>query len=487
MNLVTESNVARLRQVAGILQAQNQHLLKVLTAKCAELDKLKGRPGDLQRVLEGLEAVGGQQVESGADSGADTAGSGNKPRKPQTGHGPTPQPDIAHEPQLFELDEADQICPKCGDTLAPEAGDVETSEMVDVVEVTYRVIEVQRQGYECCRCDFHDIAPGPDRAVDGGRYSLAFGVKVAIDKYVHHLPLERQVRIMAQHGLRVTSQALWDQVWALATLLLPVYDGLYEHILSQRVIGLDQTGWPNLNSRRAKKWQMWALTSVDAAYHQIRDDKSAASFTALVGDFEGTIVCDALSTHGAGAREGPGIELAGCWAHIRRKFAEAEPNFPEARQMLDLIRELYDIEGEASSAEHRAELRSTKSRAALERMKAWMASVSTLSSTDLGSAIKHTVKFWDRLTRFAADAEIWLDNNRTERAFRGPVVGRRNHFGSKSRRGTRAAAILYSVIESAKAIGVDPAAYITEAARIAKATDGDEHLMPWDFEPASRA
>ncbi len=479
MNLSTENNVERLRQAAGILQAQNIHLLKVLAAKCAELDTLKGRPGDLQRVMEELEVVRSQLAELNAG----TAKPGRKKRKPQTGHGPTPQPDIEHQPQLFELDEADRVCPECGDVLAPTAGDVETSEMVDVVEVTYRVIQVQRQGYECCRCDFHDVAPGPDRTVDGGRYSLAFGVKVAIDKYVHHLPLERQVRVMAQHGLRVTSQALWDQVWALVMLLMPVHAALNTHILSQRVIGLDQTGWPNLKTRRAKKWQMWALTSLDAVYHQICDDKSAKSFAALVGNFEGTIVCDALSTHGAGAREGPGIELAGCWAHIRRKFAEAEPNFPEARRMLELIRELYDIEGEASSEAHRAELRRTRSRDVLARMKVWMSSVSTLSSTDLGSAIKHTAKYWDRLSRFASDAEIWLDNNRTERAFRGPVVGRRNHFGSKSRRGTQAAAILYSVIESAKAVGVDPAAYLIEAARIAKATDGDEHLMPRDFRP----
>jgi hypothetical protein len=358
--------------------------------------------------------------------------------------------------------------------------------MVDVVEVSYRVVQVERTKYGC-RCGFTDIAPAADRTVDGGRYSLAFGAKVAVDKYVHHLPLERQVRMMAQQGLRVTSQALWDQVWALATVLTPVHNALREHIMAQPVIGLDQTGWPNLKRRDAKKWQMWALTSVDAVYHAICDDKSAATFGELVGDFEGTIVCDALGTHGAGARDGPGIMLASCWAHIRRKFAEAEPNFPEARQMLDLIRELYDIEARAETEAELGMLRATQSRDVLSRMRAWMAGVRTISSTDLGAAIKHTVKFWDRLVRFADDPRIWIDNNRTERAFRGPVVGRRNHFGSKSRRGTQAAAVLYSVIETAKANGFDPAAYLVEAVRVAKLTDGDEHLMPWDFQPGAHA
>jgi transposase len=382
-----------------------------------------------------------------------------------------------------ELDEADRTCPECGNRLQPSAGAVETSEMVDVVEVSYRIVLVERQGYDCCECDHHEVALPVDRAVDGGRYSLAFAAKVAIDKYVHHLPLERQVRVMAQHNLHVTSQALWDQVWALANLLEPVHGALLAHILAQPVIGLDQTGWPNLGDRNAKKWQMWALTSVDAVYHTIRDDKSAATFVDLVGDFEGTIVCDSLGTHAAGARDGPRLQLAGCWAHIRRKFAEAEPDFPEARVMLDLIRELYDIDARAESLEALAVLRDTESRDVLARMRTWMGAVSTISSTALGSAIRHAMRVWSRLTRLADDPRIWLDNNRTERAFRGPVVGRRNHFGSKSRRGTRAAAILYSVIETAKACGVDPAAYLIEAARVAKLSGGNEYLMPWDFQP----
>ena len=482
MDLKTEDSPDRLRQVALIQQAQIRHLLQVVAKQSAELEAHAGGRGVLQGVLEELQSISEAEAETGDAPAAETGK--KKRRKPQRGHGPTPQPELERQAELFELDDADQTCPECGHPLDGKAGDVETSEMVDVVEVSYRVVEVQRQRYQCTCCDFSDIAPGPDRAVDQGRYSLAFGAKVAIDKYVHHLPLERQVRMMAQHGLKVTSQALWDQVWALACALQPVYEALKAHILSRSVIGLDQTGWPSLHRKSAKKWQMWALTSTDAVYHAIRDDKSAATFADLVGDFAGTIVCDALSTHGAGARAGPGITLAGCWAHIRRKFAEAEPNFPQARQMLDLIAELYTIDAEAETTEERTALRDTRSRAVLAQMRAWMASISTLSSTDLGKAIKHTHKYWDRLTRFVDDGEIWLDNNRTERAFRGPVVGRRNHFGSKSRRGTYAAAVLYSVIESAKALHIDPAKYLCEAVRVAKLTDGDECLMPWDFAAA---
>ena len=484
MDLSTETNVERLRHVACLLEAQNKHLLTVLGDKCAELDTLKGRPGDLQKVIDGLNSVRADGTTDEQTSGPPKArgkrGGGRKKR----GHGPTPQPELEHVTELFELDEPDRTCPSCGDVLAPVAGGVETSEMIDVVEVSYRVTQVQRQRYQCACCDHTETADGPARAVKGGRYSLGFAAKVACDKYIHHLPLERQVRMMKQHGLRVTSQALWDQVWALSRLLEPVYRGIYQHILTEPVIGLDQTGWPNLGDKRKTKWQMWALTSPGAVYHAIKDDKSTATFVELVGDYHGTIVCDALGTHAAGAREGPGVQLAGCWAHILRKFREAESNFPEAAAMLDLIAELYAIDREADTSELRAKLRRSRSADVLSRMRDWMAKVTTISSTDLGKAIKHTHNHWGRLTRFVDNPDIWLDNNRTERAFRGPVVGRRNHFGSKSERGTKAAAILYSIIESAKDSGVDPAAYLVAAAKRASDTDGDERLMPWDFSPA---
>ncbi len=96
------------------------------------------------------------------------------------------------------------------------AGQFETSEMIDFVEVSYRLVQVKQQKY-VCRCGgCVETAPGPERAMPGGRYSLAFAIKVAVDKYLDHIPLARQERILARHGLVVTSQTLWDQLDAAA-------------------------------------------------------------------------------------------------------------------------------------------------------------------------------------------------------------------------------------------------------------------------------
>jgi len=105
-------------------------------------------------------------------------------------------------------------------------------------------------------------------------------------------------------------------------------------------------------------------------------------------------------------------------------------------------------------------------------MHTWMHAARALKTTSLGGAIRYTLRNWDRLTAFVDDPLVWLDNNRTERGIRGPVVGRRNHFGSKSVRGTEAAAILYSLVESAKVCGIDPIAYLIEVATRTRRTPG---------------
>jgi transposase len=192
------------------------------------------------------------------------------------------------------------------------------------------------------------------------------------------------------------------------------------------------------------------------------------------------VVADALGTHEAGARQCRGVKLAACWAHVLRRFRDAAADFPEAQLMLAWIQNLYRIDQKASSAEHRARLRKIESQAVLEKMRVWLQEARVLKTTTLGSAIRYTLRHWGRLIAFVDDPVIWLDNNATERGLRGPVVGRRNHFGSKSVRGTEAAAILYTLVESAKASGLDPIAYLVAVATRARGTPGAV-LLPADY------
>jgi transposase len=213
--------------------------------------------------------------------------------------------------------------------------------------------------------------------------------------------------------------------------------------------------------------------------HRIRDDKSAATFKDLVGDYVGTIVADALGTHEAGAREGPGIALAGCWAHVFRRFNEAKVDHPDAEQALAWIGALYAIDKRGDGDVSRiGALRRSEAPPILAELRSWLLDRAGAKHLSIGTAAAYTVGIWERLTRFVDDPRIPLDNNATERAIRGPVVGRKNHYGSKSRSGTEVAATLYSILETTKLHDIDPMAYLVAAI---EAAGRGEALLPWQF------
>jgi transposase len=482
-DLEREQDIEELRRIALAQQAQIQQLMEVVARKSRELDKLRGKSGDLQLTLKMLEELQQKAAKTQAAlAKASQPKPAPRPPTPRTSTGPTPQPQLPVIEQVFTLDDADRACTSCGGELKPMKDQFEESELVDVVEVSYRIVKVKRQKY-VCRCGgCVDTALGPPRAMPGSRYSLAFAIKVAIDKWLDHLPLERQVRILARHGLVVTSSTLWGLAYELARRLSCVSDALLAHVKAQPVIGLDQTGWPRLDSSASKPWQMWCLTAPGVVVHRIRDDKSAATFRALVGDYTGTIVADALATHEAGAREGPGITLAGCWAHVVRRFQDAKPDHPDAADALRWIAALYDIDTRGHGDLVRlGELRRAEAPAILAQLRAWLLARAGSTHVSIGKAAAYTLGIWERLTRFVEDARIPLDNNATERAIRGPVVGRKNHYGSKSRSSTEVAATLYSILETAKLHHVEPAAYLAAAL---EAAERGETLLPWQFAPA---
>lgn len=479
--LEREQNIEQLRRVALAQHAQIEQLVAALERKCTELEALKGSKDELQQTLALIEKLKQSVAKPAPSPKPSSAASKQNAGKKSDKTGPTPQPSLSLVPVLCTLPTAELVCDLCGDTLREMTGQFEESELIDVVEVEYHLKQVQRQKYTCHCGGCIKTAPGPERAVDGGRYSLDFAIKVIVDKYLYHLPLARQARMMEERGLIVTPQTLWDQLYVVAQRLKITMAGLIKHVMEQPVIGLDQTSWPRLDGAGTKPWQMWCLTGAGAVVHRIRDDKSAATFELLVGDYNGVIVCDALKTHEAGAKAHSGIVLAACWAHCFRKFEEAAPDHPEAQRAMELIGKLYEIDERAHGDETRlAELRRTESAAVIEELKSWLWAQATLKTLSIGKAAGYAIANWPRLTLFLTDPRIPLDNNATERGIRGPVVGRKNHYGSKSRSGTEVASIFYSLIETAKLHAIDPRAYLRAAIL---AADRGVLVLPWNLSP----
>jgi transposase len=481
-----------LRQAARLLDRENHRLHEKVKTLLAEIARLRGEDSAVfQHELTFLQELLAQRNQAlfGPSSEKRTAPAAEPaaPPAPRPGHGPRVQPRLPIVDQVHELDEADrQCCPKCGQPLDTMPSQFEESEEVTVIERRFVLVRHRRQKYRC-RCNGHvEAAAAPVRLATredarGHRYSVEFAVEVAAQKYLDHLPLERQVRIMRREGLEIDSQTLWDQINALAQVLEPSHTALTRYVLSAELLGADETWWRVMVQPKAKRWWAWTLAREDAVVYRILDSRSQQAARQVLADYQGIVMADGYGAYDALARGSPGFALAHCWAHVRRKYVEAEPFAPAlCQQVLDLIGRLYAVEAQipvlradttaqdrAGTLALRAQLRAKQSRGIVGEIRVWAHGQRALPRSTLGSAITYMLGLWPGLTRFLDDPRIPIDNNHTERGIRGVVLGRKNHYGSRSQRGTEVAALFYSLIESAKLCGIDPKVYLLTAARAA--------------------
>ena len=157
--------------------------------------------------------------------------------------------------------------------------------------------------------------------------------------------------------------------------------------------------------------------------------------------------------------------------HVRRGFFKIQKHYPEVGELLDLMGELYAVEALAREGPpeelvvRRLGLRTEQSKPITDRIETWLRAQRPIPGTGLDDAVKYALNRWSSLLVFLEHPTVPLDNNGSERALRDLVLGRNNHQGSRSEKGTRVAALFYSLIESAELCGVNPAAYLRIAAR----------------------
>ena len=490
--LETITDVPTLQQVASHLEKTTVRLSKENAKLKAEIARLRGRDVDPQMELELLKeqlAALQRTLYGPSSERRPQEAPAPRPVQPRTGHGPKPQPDLPIEIVTHTLSETERTCEVCGRLMVEMGEQAEESEEITVVGVEYKLVTHRRQKYRCRCNEAVKTAPAPAKLIPGGRYSVDFAVQVAEQKYLDHMPLERQARAMGRAGLDVDSQTLWDQIDALARHLDPTYRALLDKALEADVVYADETQWPLVEGKKVSKWWTWCVVSEDIASYRILSSRSKASAAAMLGGFRGVVLTDGYVAYKDLERDGPRdkIPVAYCWAHVRRKYLEAEDAYPELSDYaVKRIRELYEVEWAArkeadTSAEPRAalleardKLRAERSKAIIEELFKWAVEHrgTVLPASKMGKAIAYMMNLWPGLTRFLDDPRIPLDNNAAERALRGVVVGRKNHYGSRSKRGTEVAALFYTLFETAKLSQVDPRVYVRDAALAAITSPG---------------
>jgi transposase len=479
-----------LRQIAIVQDAELRRLHDRLQALAKENAALKGLTGaELEAQLRLIEKEIAEAT-ARAQGGSERRPHDREPRgekKPQTGHGPTPQPELPIIDVTHKLDSADEVCTACGGHMDEWENQFEDSEEIDVLEIQYVRKRHRRQKYRC-KCGAKiETALGPIKLIPGGRYSIDFAIHVAIAKYVDHLPLDRQASRMRRHGLEVTTQTLWDQTWALALRLEQTATRIHQHVLSQDVAIGDETHWKRLNER--KNGFTWTLVTDTATSYKVLNTRSNEAADEMLAGFEGVLVTDGYVIYPSQSKK-RGFVLAHDWCHVRRRIIDAEGTSPkEATAFLDDIGKLFAIEREiaerCADLEEKAQLeltyavRQERSKPIVNAIGARAAELRTLPGTPLAKAITYLDNQWHGLIVFLADPRVPLTSNAAERALRSPVLGRKNYLGSRSDRGMKAAGILYTVLATALQNNLDPAKYVR--ANIEASLRNEQYPLPHEL------
>jgi transposase len=343
------------------------------------------------------------------------------------------------------------------------AGFYETHQEITVIERKYTKVLHKRQKYR--HKDDASLlltAPGPEKILPGCTYSLDFALAVVTDKYAWHLPLERQRKRMHEQGLEVSVKTLYGLCLFTATHLEKVKEGIRKDIFSASLaVGIDETTWPILDPK-ADDGYLWSLSNQAGSFYQFEPTRSGQIAEEMLQGYQGPVVNDGFSGYNR-LKKIPGILVGNCWSHARRKFFEIQDYYPkETKEILDLIDLLFTKEREAKSWEQLGEIRTQESKKITDDIHAWLVKTKTLHPREsaLQKAIDYTLHHWQGLTAFLQDPRLPLSNNDTERALRHGVMGRKNHYGSKTINGADTAATLYTIIESCKKVQISPQDYM---------------------------
>ena len=374
-----------------------------------------------------------------------------------------------------DLPEEQKPCPCCGQTRC-KIGE-ESSWQIEYVPGHFERVEHVRFKYACRHCEAGAINPNielagkPTQPIDKGLPGPGLLAYVVTSKFSDYLPLYRLEAIFERNGFEIDRATL--SVWCrdVAEITRPLYDLMTRRLLGSHVICTDDTVMPMLapGNGKTKTARMWVYLGDEHNPYNLfhftlsRSRDGPAQFlkeykqTLLAdgyGGYDGVVVCN-------------DITRAGCWAHARRKFVDAEKSHPAiAAEAVSIIRQLYAVEEQANdkSSQERLCLRRSQSQPILSRLRhrllAWKEQL--LPKHPMAEAVNYALNQWDALSVFTSDAAVPVDNNVSEREIKRIVLNRKNSLFVGNPRGGQTAAILSSLTSTCRRHNIDPQLYLTQ-------------------------
>ena len=457
--------------------------------------------------LEELEAAATED-EAAAEKATATSGDTTQVRA-FTRKKPARQPFPAHLPRERVIVPGPTACACCGSKRLAKLGE-DVTESLEVVPRQWKVVQIVREKFTCRDCERISQAPAPFHVLPRGFAGPSLLAMILFEKYGQHQPLNRQSERYGREGVDLSVSTLADQVGGCAAVLRPLYELIRAHVLAGDRVHGDETPVPVLAKHQTRKGRLWVYVRDDkpfagrappAAVFFYSRDRTGEHPERHLHDYAGILQADAYAgfnrLYEAGRKGGP-ITEASCWAHSRRKFFVLADVTAKARGQLAVIAPLafeavkridaiFDIEREINgrSADERLALRSERVAPLLAELEAWMrAQRAKLSRhSDVAKAMDYMLKRWGTFTRFLDDGRICLTNNAAERALRGIALGRKSWLFAGSDRGGERAAVMYTLIQTARLNDVDPQAWLADV--LARINDHNirklDQLLPWNW------
>lgn len=395
-------------------------------------------------------------------------------RKKRNGHRNIPD-DL--ERVRIEYTLPDLTCPcGCGSQLH-KIGEVVT-EQLEIIPAKIYVIQHARIKYAgCLHQDKVITATMPNQPIDKGLAGPGLLADILVKKYDDHLPLYRQAEIFTRHGIDISRNTMGDWVMQCADILQPIVDAMKPDLLASPKIHTDDTTVPVLKKDGGvtKTGRLWIYCGCipECAIYEYTPTRQQKWSMEFLKDYQGYVQADAYPGYDKLYASGRIIEVA-CMAHARRKFFEiAKANEKStgsktgiAVTAISYISKLYKIEAKAKDLDVWAKkaLRKREAKPILKTYKKFLLTQSkkVLPKSPLGNAVSYTLSNWVALTRYLGNGILDIDNNKAERLMKPIAIGRRNYLFAGNDRGGRAAATIYSLIESCKLNKINPYEYLRD-------------------------
>ena len=343
------------------------------------------------------------------------------------------------------------------------------------------------------------VAPAPARAVQGGYASAGLLAWIALSKYVDHQPLYRLEKQSARWGAVIPRQTMADWIEITAEWLKPIYRCMHRRLLEGAYLQVDETpircNDPDEKRGGTTEGWMWVVSRPGAdVVFDWRLSRRHGELTGLIEGYQGILQSDGYGAYEAFAKAHPGVTWVACWAHARRKFFEAQGEWPKAvRVVLLIIGWLYECEACWDENKLNAAQRQRHRRKHYPRRLYWLKKLATgirermPPKSGLAKACDYLLRYWDALAAHVDHGETRLDNNLVENAIRPSAIGKKNWLFIGHPDAGQRSAIIYSIVVSCQRHRKDPLTYMRDVlTRLPRMTNQDDldALTPSNWTPA---